>query len=451
MAIVGRPNVGKSTLFNRIVGQRLAIVGNIPGTTRDRLYADAEWADTAFTLVDTGGLEPSQETIRRKRRKMKPLAEASEQFVEEVRDHVQMAIDEADLLLFLTDVKEGVSPVDEEISDMLRKSGKPVVVAVNKADNPARQEDAVEFYRLGLGQPFPISALHGLGIPDLMDEVVSRIPYFPELPEEKDTLHLAIVGRPNVGKSSLLNAIIGQERAIVSDIPGTTRDVLDTRLRWEGHQVALVDTAGIRRRGAIKPDLEKYSVIRSLRAVQRSDVALVLIDATEGITAQDTHIAGYVVEEGRGLVLAVNKWDAVEKDSYTMNRFREEIRSRFDFAAWAPIIFISAKTKQRVHQVMPTAYRVWESARYRIPTGELNRLIQNAVLAHPPSLKRGRPLRFFYATQVGVAPPTFVIFVNDPKMVHFSYQRYLENQLRTHYPFEGTPVRFIFRERKGRR
>ncbi len=451
MAIVGRPNVGKSTLFNRIVGQRLAIVEDIPGTTRDRLYADADWIDASFTLVDTGGLETMQETIRRKRRKLKPLAEASAQFVEEIRDHVQMAIDEADVILFLTDVKGGVTAVDEEIADMLRRSGKEVVLAVNKADNPARQEDAVEFYKLGLGEPFPVSALHGLGLPDLMDEVVSRLPHFPTRPEDEDALHLAIVGRPNVGKSSLLNALLGQERAIVSDIPGTTRDTLDTRLKWEGRQVVLVDTAGIRRRGAIKPGLEKYSVIRALRAVQRADVALVLIDATEGPTAQDTHIAGYVVEEGRGLVLVVNKWDAIEKDAYTMNKFREEIRGKFDFAPWAPMLFISAKTRQRVHQVIPTAHRVWESARHRIPTGELNRIIQNAVLTHPPSLKRGHGLKFFYATQVGGAPPTFVIFVNDPDMVHFSYQRYLENRLREHYPFEGNPIRLIFRERKGRR
>jgi GTP-binding protein len=314
---------------------------------------------------------------------------------------------------------------------------------------------------LGLGRFVPggvggaEAALPDL-VPDEADALENLIARFDEtgtLQEEEDLseIGVAIIGRTNVGKSSLLNALLGHERAIVSDIPGTTRDVLDTRLKWEGRRVVLVDTAGIRRRGAIKPGLERYSVIRALRAVQRADVALVLIDATEGPTAQDTYIAGYVVEEGRGLVLVVNKWDAIEKDAYTMNEFREEIRSRFDFAPWAPLLFISARTRQRVHQVIPTAYRVWESARHRIPTAELNRIVQNAVLTHPPSLKRGRGLKFFYATQVGEAPPTFVIFVNDPDMVHFSYQRYLENRLRERYPFEGTPIRMIFRERKGRK
>ncbi len=450
VAIVGRPNVGKSTLFNRVVGERLAIVEDIPGTTRDRLYADASWIDTEFTLVDTGGLDMGREKIRRKRKKVEPLAVGSAELIEEVREQATLAIEEADVIVMMTEVKGGVTAIDAEIADMLRRSRKPVVLAVNKADNPSRQEDVVEFYQLGLGEPIPISAIHGLGVPDLLDEIASRLPRFEEKEEDSDTLHLAIVGRPNVGKSSLLNALVGAERAIVSEIPGTTRDAVDTEITWEGKKVILVDTAGIRKRGAIKPGLEKYSVIRSMRAVQRSDVALVLIDATEGITAQDTHIAGYVVEEGRGLVLVVNKWDAIEKDAYTMGRFREEIRQKFDFASWAPALFISAKTRQRIHQILPTAYRVWESANYRMSTSDLNRVVQNAVLSHPPAIKRGKPLKFFYATQVGVQPPTFVIFVNRPEDVHFSYQRYIENKIRDFYPYEGTPIRIIFRERSGK-
>ncbi len=451
VAIVGRPNVGKSTLFNRVVGERLAIVESIPGTTRDRLYADASWIDTEFTLVDTGGLEVGREKVRGKRRKVEPLAEGSVELVEEMREQAELAIDEADVIIMLTEVKGGATAIDAEIADMLRKSRKPVILAVNKADNPARQEDVVEFYQLGLGEPIPISAIHGLGIPDLLDEVAAKLPHFEEREEEAELLHLAIVGRPNVGKSSLLNALVGKERAIVSDIPGTTRDAIDTQITWEGKKIVLVDTAGIRKRGAIKPGLEKYSVIRSMRAVQRADVALVLIDATTGITAQDTHIAGYVVEEGRGLVLVVNKWDAIEKDAYTMSEFMDEVRQKFDFASWAPVLFISAKTKQRIHQVIPTAYRVWEAANYRIPTSDLNRIVQNAVLTHPPAIRRGKPLKFFYATQVGVEPPTFVIFVNRPEDVHFSYQRYIENKIREFYPYEGTPIRLLFKEKSGKR
>ncbi len=448
VALVGRPNVGKSTLFNRIIGERRAIVEDVPGTTRDRLYAETEWAGVPFILVDTGGLETLERTAAQPGEPApQPLSVASADFVPEIRQQAQMAIEEADVIVFLVDVREGVTAADLDVVDLLRETRKPVVLAVNKVDNQAREAEALEFWSLGLGEPHPISALHGRGIGDLLDAVVQGFPQ--QLEEEEDeAVRIAIVGRPNVGKSSLLNALLGQERAIVSEIPGTTRDAIDTELTWEGQQIVLVDTAGIRRRGRIQRGVEYYSVLRALRAIERADVVLLLIDATEGVTAQDTHVAGYVLEAEKGIVVIVNKWDLVKKDSYTMLNYTREVRHELNFMDYVPVLFISAKTRQRVHQVIPTALRVQQERHVRLSTAEMNRVLQEAVARHQPPSKAGKRLRFYYATQVGVAPPTFVLFVNDRNLVHFSYERYLENAIRAHYPFEGTPIRLIFRDHR---
>ncbi|HIQ06194.1 MAG TPA: ribosome biogenesis GTPase Der, partial [Anaerolineae bacterium] len=439
VALVGRPNVGKSTLFNRLVGQRVAIVEDIPGTTRDRLYADAEWTSVPFVVVDTGGLEvltseredrPPRRRSRRER--WEPLAKASADFVEEIRAQAELAIAEADVIVFLVDAKEGITAGDEDVAEVLRRSQKPVVLAVNKADNEERRAAAVEFWALGLGEPHPISALHGTGTGDLLDVVVSH--FLPVAEEEVDsTLKIAIVGRPNVGKSSLLNALLGEERAIVSEIPGTTRDAVDTRLTWEGKPITLIDTAGIRRRGRIQRGLEQYSVLRALRAIGRADVVLLVIDATAGVTAQDAHVGGYILEEYKGVIVVVNKWDLVKKDTHTMVAYRDEIRNALAFMDYVPVLFVSALTRQRVHQIIPTALRVQEARHLRVATGELNRLLQTAVARHHPPSKAGKRLKFFYATQADVAPPTFVLFVNDKRLVHFSYARFLENVLREQY------------------
>ena len=430
VAIVGRPNVGKSTLFNRLVGRRLAIVDEVPGTTRDRLYADAEWAGKKFTLVDTGGLE---------------LA-ARDELIAQVRAQAQLAIAEADVIIFMTDVTTGLTAGDEEVAEVLRRSAKPVLLAANKADNPALRQAALEFYRLGLGDPYPISALHGTGTGDLLDQVVASFPAEVE-EEEIEAVRIAIVGRPNVGKSSLLNRILGYERAIVHEAPGTTRDAVDTLLDWEGKPVVLIDTAGIRRRGRIEPGVEKYSVLRALRAIDRADVVLLLIDATEGVTAQDAHIAGYILEEAKGVMVVVNKWDLVRKDAHTREEYTRRIRTSLRFLDYVPILFISALTGQGVGRVLPTALRVREERLVRIPTAELNRIVQDAVARHAPPSKAGKRLKFYYATQASVDPPTFVFFVNDPELVHFSYERYLENRIREHYSFLGTPLKLSFRKR----
>jgi GTP-binding protein len=431
VALVGRPNVGKSTLFNRLVEQPLAIVEDVPGTTRDRIYADAEWGGTTFTFVDTGGLVP----------------DPSDDLTTLVRGQVEIAIAEAEVIIFLVDVIEGVTGSDLEIAALLRRSGKPVLLAVNKADNESRRRDAMEFYELGLGDPIPISAYHGTGTGDLLDALLkvgwSEVRQLPT----KGT-SVAIVGRPNVGKSSLLNYLLGQERMIVSETPGTTRDAVDSLIEWDGEQVTLIDTAGIRRRGRVAPGIERYSVIRALRAIQRADVALLLLDATEGVTEQDAHIAGYVVDEAKGLVLAVNKWDLVEKDAYSVQYYTDEIRRALKFVAYAPLVFVSAITGQRVRKAMDMALEVQESRSTRVPTGELNRLVMDAVSRHSPPSKRGKRLKIYYATQVGTAPPRFVFFVNDPKLVHFSYRRYLENQLRQSFGFEGSPIRMSFQRRR---
>lgn len=447
VALVGRPNVGKSTLFNRIAGERLAIVEDVPGTTRDRLYVDAEWTGAAFTLVDTGGIELLEGIDREARRGSAPLSSGSAGYRREIRSQAEIAIEEADAVVMLVDAKEGATAGDLEVADVLRRSTKPVIVAANKADNLSRSLAAVEFYELGLGEPYVISALHGTGVGDLLDVIVAQLPVVEEV-EEDDALKIAIVGKPNVGKSSLLNALLGQERAIVSEVPGTTRDAIDTRLVWDDEPVVLIDTAGIRRRGHIEPGIEKYSVMRTLRAVQRADVVALLIDATQGVTAQDTHIAGYVLEEWKSIMILVNKWDLVEKDSYTTQEFTARVRSELKFVDYAPLLFISAKTHQRINKVIPLARKIHLERQQHIPTSELNRLLQDAIVQHPPPSKTGKRLKFFYTTHPEVSPPTIVVFVNDKDLVHFTYQRYLQNRIRERYPFEGTPIKLVFKNRE---
>lgn len=430
VALVGRPNVGKSTLFNRLIEEPLAIVEDVPGTTRDRIYADAEWGGRALTLIDTGGLFP----------------DSTGDLVASVRDQVEIAIAEAEVIIFMVDVKEGLTASDLEIAQLLRRSNKPVLLAVNKADNESRRRAAVEFHELGLGDLYPISALHGTGTGDLLDALLHVLP--PRQPEESaEGIKVAIVGRPNVGKSSLLNAILGQERMIVSEKPGTTRDAVDSFIEWDGQPVTLIDTAGIRRRGRVAAGIERYSVIRALRAVQRADVVLLLIDAVDGVTAQDAHIAGYIVDEAKGIVVVVNKWDLVQKDSYTMEQYSRQIRRALKFVSYSPLVFASAITGHRVGKAMDVGLRVQRARSVRVPTAELNKLMRDAVSRHSPPSKRGRRLRIYYATQVGVAPPSFVLFVNDPQLVHFTYHRYLQNQLREAIGFEGSPLRLTFRKR----
>ncbi len=451
VALVGRPNVGKSTLFNRLAGQRLAVVDDVPGTTRDRIEAEADWNGRAFTVVDTGGIEVLPDRVERGDKPLTqhtPLSVASAEFIPQIRRQAEVAIDGADVIVFVVDVTGGVTGADEEVADILRRSHKPVFIAANKADSQKRRDDAVEFYSLGLGEVFPTSALHGLGVGDLLDEVVASFP--PQEPEPEDESgKIAILGRPNVGKSSLLNANLGQERAIVSPIPGTTRDAIDTRLVWETLPVTLIDTAGIRRRGHIDVGVEKYSVLRALKAIQRADVALLLVDATEGVTAQDTHIAGFILDETKSAVVVVNKWDLVpDKTSRTMEDYTAHVRSALNFLDYVPVLFVSAKNGTRVDQVLPTAVRVQEERLTRIPTGELNRIVREAMEKQAPPTKAGKRLNIYYATQVRTDPPTFVFFVNDSRLVHFSYERYLENQIRANYEFLGTPLRLSFRERQ---
>jgi GTP-binding protein len=450
VALVGRPNVGKSTLFNRIVGQRRAIVEDLPGTTRDRLYSEAEWAGRFFTVVDTGGLEIIESQKKRKPQDQpEPLSAASVGFIEEIRVQAQVAIDEADVIIMLVDVLDGLTPADEDVADVLRRADRPVLVAANKADNPAREQAAYEFYALGLGEVFPISALHGTGIGDLLDQVIAALPVADEL-EEPEALHIALVGRPNVGKSSLLNKMLGEERAIVSSIPGTTRDAVDTYLTWEGQPVLLIDTAGIRRRGRIDRGIEKYSVLRSIKSIARADVVVLLLDAQDLVTAQDAHVAGYILEESRSIIVVVNKWDLIEKDTYTMDAYTKQIRADLQFLDYVPVLFISALTGQRVHKLLPLAFQVYQERMVRIPTGELNRLVEDATIRHAPPHKAGKRLKFLYATQASVDPPTFVFFVNDKRLVHFSYERFLENQLRRKYGYLGTPLKLVFRSREKR-
>lgn len=451
VALVGRPNVGKSTLFNRLAGERLAVVDDVPGTTRDRLVAEAEWTEVYFDVIDTGGIDPTQ-TAKGKRGQ--PLSVGSADFIQEIRVQAEMAIEQADAVLFITDVDSGVTPADREVAQILRRhqqdrDGKPwppVLLVVNKADNAGRRDQAMQFYELGMGDPYAISALHGIGTGDLLDALVAQ---FQDRTEEDDTesVKIAIVGKPNVGKSSLLNRIMGEERAIVSPIPGTTRDAVDTLITFDGMAVTLIDTAGIRKRGTIEPGVEKFSVMRSMRAIERADVSLVVIDAITGITAQDAHIAGFILDAWKSAVIVVNKWDAIEKDNYTMEDVSQKIRKELNFMAYVPIQFVSAKTGQRTDQVLPLALKVQEERLVRISTSQLNQFLQDAQDQHPAPSRSGRQLKIYYGTQVRSDPPTFLLYVNDPKLAHFTYVRYLENQLRTIYPFQGTPVRMVMKAR----
>lgn len=452
VALVGRPNVGKSTLFNRLIGSRTAIVEDLPGTTRDRIYGDSDWNGVGFIVIDTGGLEaPGELRGGRPRQAVQtPLATDSINFVEHIQNQARLALDEADAIILVVDGRDGVTAADLDIAEVLRATEKPVFVAVNKAESQQSQLDAVEFWKLGLSEPVAISAYHGQGVGDLLDEVVKVLPPYPFEEEEVEGIGIALVGRPNVGKSSLLNALLGNERAIVSDVPGTTRDPIDTQIRYHGQTITLIDTAGVRRRGRVEPGIEKYSVLRSMRSIDRADVALLLIDAVEGITAQDAHVAGYVLEKKKGVVVVVNKWDALEKDTHTMHEFTRQLRTELRFLDYVPVIYISAKTGQRVNTVLPAALEVAEARQHRLGTSEFNTLLTRAYENNPPPARQGRPFRIYYGTQVGVSPPTFVIFVNDPDLAHFSYVRYLENQIRAHYPFTGTPIQIFLRPRSVR-
>ncbi len=451
VALVGRPNVGKSTLFNRLVGRRTAIVEDIPGTTRDRIYGDSDRNGVGFIVIDTGGLEAPSELgqARARRGSAQPLALGSTLFIEHIQNQARLAVEEADVVILVVDGREGVTGADLDIAEVLRAAEKPIFVAVNKTESQERRLNAPEFWNLGLAEPVAISAYHGEGVGDLLDLVVAALPPFPvDYEAEDESVRIAIVGRPNVGKSSLLNALIGIERAIVSETPGTTRDAIDMTFNYEGQEITLIDTAGIRRRGKVEPGIEKYSVLRSMRSIDEAEVALLLIDAVDGVTAQDAHVAGYILEKMKGVVVVVNKWDALEKDNNTMIEYVQRVREELKFLAYVPVIFISAKTKQRVHTVLPTALEVAAARRHRIPTSELNQIVREAYDRMAPPSKNGRPLRIYYATQVRVSPPTFLIFVNDPDIVHFSYERYLENRLREKVPFPGTPIHLIFRQRE---
>jgi GTPase len=442
VALVGRPNVGKSTLFNRIIGKRLAVVSDVAGTTRDRLYADSEWGGVTFTLVDTGGIEVT------KGWHTEPLSEDSMRFLPMIRNQARIAIQDADVIVQVVDGQAGITAADREVADILRQSKKPILIAANKLESDKLTENAYEFYELALGPVLPLSALHGYGTGDLLDELVASIPN-PTSPddEDDDSIKIAILGRPNAGKSTLLNKLIGEERAIVSEIAGTTRDATDSTIKWHGQTLTLIDTAGIRRRGKIDPGIEKYSVLRAIKALRRADVALLLIDANEGITAQDTHIAGMLIEESAGVVVLVNKWDLIVKDTYTINEFEDRVRSELNFMPYVPMIFISAESGQRVSKIFPTVLEVNEARHHRISTGELNKFMRDAITRHPPPSKGGKRVKFFYATQASMAPPTIVFFVNKPEWVNFGYHRYLENRLREVYPFTGTPVKLVFRAR----
>jgi GTP-binding protein len=430
VALVGRPNVGKSTLFNRLVGHQIAIVEDVPGTTRDRIYGDVEWSGRGFVLIDTGGIEGT------------PATEISRL----VRAQAQIAVDEADAIVFCVDAYEGTTIDDLAVADLLRRSGKPVVVAATKADNPSRRMDANQLYALGFDEVIPVSSLHGTGTGDLLDWIVAHVER-EEPREPGDNPRFAIVGRPNVGKSSLLNALAGEERSMVSERPGTTRDTIDTEIEHRGRNITLVDTAGIRRRGRIEVGVEKYSVIRALRAINRSEVVLLVIDAAEGPTAQDAHLAGYVRTAGRGCVLVVNKWDLVERSAEVAKKFDLQLREHFKFMPWAPFVHVSAKTKSRITRPLDLALEAWDERRRRVTTGELNRAVRSSLTQHPLPSRRGRSVKLYYATQAETEPPTFVFFVNDPELIHITYERFLENQLREVFGFHGTPIRIRFRGR----
>lgn len=452
VALVGRPNVGKSTLFNRLAGERLAVVDDLPGTTRDRLVAEAEWSGSVFDIVDTGGIDPTQVTPGSP---LEPLSVGSADYIQQIREQAEIAIREADAVLFITDAESGVTPADLEVSQILRRMQSnrdsqpwpPVFLVVNKADNEARRMQALQFYELGLGDPYPISALHGIGTGDLLDALIAAFRQVGE-EEEDESVKIAIAGKPNVGKSTLLNRLLGEERAIVSPIAGTTRDAIDTKMLFGEIQITLIDTAGIRRRGRIEPGVEKYSVLRSIRAIERAEVVLLLIDAVKGLTAQDAHIAGFILEAWKSVVVVVNKWDAVEKDTHSMDNFIRHLRQELNFLDYVPILFISAKTGQRVEQVLPMALRVQEERLVRLSTSQINQIIHKAQDQHPAPTHAGRQLKIYYGTQVRSDPPTFLLYVNDPKLAHFTYRRYLENRFREAYSFLGTPIRLVLRPRR---
>ncbi|MDN9008859.1 ribosome biogenesis GTPase Der [Brevibacillus laterosporus] len=431
VAIVGRPNVGKSTIFNRLIGERVAIVEDKPGVTRDRLYGKGEWLNREFHVIDTGGIEFAE----------------TDQILTQMRYQAELAIDEADVIILIVDVRSGVTDADLNVARMLNRTGKPIVLAVNKVDNFEMRNDIYEFYQLGVGEPFPISGSHGLGLGDMLDEVFHHLPPVDAEEKRDDVIRVSIIGRPNVGKSSLTNAILGEERVIVSEIAGTTRDAIDTPFERDGQEYVLVDTAGMRKKGKVYEGTEKYSVMRALKAIEDSDVVLVVINGEEGIIEQDKKIAGYAHEAGRGVIIVVNKWDALEKDDKTMQRFTELIREEFKYLSYAPILYVSAKTKQRVHTILPKVNAVADSHTMRVNTSVLNDLITDATIMAPPPTDRGKRLKINYTTQVAVKPPTFIVFVNDPELMHFSYERYLENKIRGAFEFEGTPIRILTRKK----
>ena len=460
VAIVGRPNVGKSTFFNRMIGERLAIVEDLPGTTRDLLYGDTDWNGRTFTFIDTGGLELNPKA---------PVGHVglngqAGDLMEHVMAQAQLAIEEADVIVFMVDARSGITAADQEVADLLRRANKPVIVTANKADNAARRMDAVEFYSLGLGEPVDISSIQGTGTGDLLDRIVEELPPVDETDDEDEegVPRIAIVGRPNVGKSSLLNSFMGFQRAIVSDVPGTTRDAIDTEIEFQGHKIKLIDTAGIRRRGRVGVGIEKYSVLRSIRAIDRADIALILIDASEGLAAQDTHIAGEIHEAAKGVMVIVNKWDLAQEqrkaeregqfahpndEIESAEYYRKVVAEGLKFVPYAPVIFASAKTGYHVKTILETALKIAEMRYLRVPTSRLNEVVQDAIRRHNPTVIHTKPLKIFYATQARVNPPTFVFFVNDPQGVHFSYERYLENRLREAFSFNGTAIRIQFRAR----
>ena len=434
VAVVGRPNVGKSTLFNAIVKKRISIVEDLPGVTRDRIYFDAEWLGREFTLIDTGGIE---------------FVDSDNNIFTSMRYQAELAIHEADVILYVVDGKTGIQPQDQEIAAMLRASGKPVILVVNKIDSVEQEVNIYEFYGLGLGDPIGVSAVNLMNLGDLLDEVLSHIKEVPVQEDDESVVHIALVGRPNVGKSSLTNALLGKERVIVSDMAGTTRDSIDTHWKHDGTEFVLIDTAGMRRKGKIDLPVERYSVVRALRAIDRSDVAVLVLDGVEGVTEQDKKIAGYIHESGKGCIIIVNKWDLVTKDSKTSLRYTEDIRRELAFLQYASVLYASALTHQRVDRLADLVKYVSEQQHMRVSTSILNELMADAQLTNPPPTKGGRPLKIYYLTQASVAPPTFVLFVNDPALLHFSYKRYIENRLRETFGFEGTPVRIITRGKKG--
>ena len=432
VAVVGRPNVGKSTLFNTIAGKQISIVQDTPGVTRDRIYAEGNWLNYYFTMVDTGGIEPISDDV----------------LLKQMRSQAELAIETADVIIFVTDVKSGVVDADYEVAEMLRRSKKPIVLCVNKVDSIKKYgNDIYEFYQLGLGEPFPVSAANHLGLGDLLDEVVKHFPKEGLEEEEDGTLKIALIGKPNVGKSSLTNKLLGENRVIVSDIAGTTRDAIDTEVTYNGTPYIFIDTAGLRRKGKVTEDIERYSVIRTVAAVDRADICIVLIDALEGITDGDTRIAGIAHESGKGVIIAVNKWDLVEKNDKTMQEFTKQLKEKFAYMDYAEYLFISAETGQRIHKIYELVNMIHDNQVMRIKTGVLNEILARATAMKQPPSDKGKRLKLFYLTQASVAPPTFVIFVNDRELMHFSYTRYIENQIRENFGFRGTPIRFIIRER----